>query len=68
MKFGRLPRTFNPAIPHWSALRMMRDPGLPAPPAWIDYSPEFVERNGDTPFGIPLATWEQQMAAIRVQP
>ena len=38
MKLGRLPRTFNPAIPHWSALRMMRDPGLPAPPAWIDYT------------------------------
>jgi hypothetical protein len=22
MKYGRLPRTFNPAVPHWSALKM----------------------------------------------
>lgn len=28
-------------------------------------SPEFVESSGKTPYGIPLATWEEQMAAIR---
>jgi hypothetical protein len=36
-KFGRLPRTFNPAIPHYSSLRMgIVD--LPPPPASVDWS------------------------------
>lgn len=28
-------------------------------------SPEFAETTGKTPFGLPLATWKQQMEAIR---
>ena len=39
--------------------------GAEADEVYAVISPEFVERNGDTPFGIPLATWEQQMAALK---
>lgn len=31
MKYGRLPRTFNPAIPHWSALKMGAAPVIVPP-------------------------------------
>lgn len=31
MKWGRLPRAFNPAVPHWSALRMRASTGATAP-------------------------------------
>lgn len=36
MKFGRLPRAFNPRVPHLSSLLMGVD--LPAPPASLDYT------------------------------
>jgi hypothetical protein len=37
MKYGRLPRKFNPAIPHYSALRMGLAK-LAAPPPSVDYT------------------------------
>ncbi|MDA8364052.1 MAG: hypothetical protein M0Z84_09610 [Gammaproteobacteria bacterium] len=37
MKYGRLPRAINPAIPHWSALRLQPGITLPAAPASISY-------------------------------
>jgi hypothetical protein len=36
MKYGRLPRKFDPRVPHWSALRY-RLPVLPQAPASISY-------------------------------
>jgi hypothetical protein len=36
VKYGRLPRTFNPAVPHWSALRMGAAPI--AVPETVDYT------------------------------
>lgn len=38
MKLGRLPRTFNPAIPHLSALLAGRRMALAPPPASCDYT------------------------------
>ncbi len=36
MKYGRLPRTFNPGVPHWSALRTVAAPTT-VPPE-VDYT------------------------------
>lgn len=37
MKYGRLPRRFDPRVPHWSALRCALAPQLPTPPPSVDY-------------------------------
>ena len=46
MKLGRRPRTFNPAVPHLSAVRLMLGAPLPVPPPTCDY------RKGTTAWGM----------------
>ncbi len=36
--------------------------------AYVVISDTFVEKTGNTPYGIPLSVWESQMAALRMAP